>query len=377
VARSGLTTGGLPLIWNPHYAQGAATSGWLEDLDGFTPIWSSDPVWPLSAVACGPAIPASSTAGPRPSVPPRHRDHRHQPAERRRWTLDPYDENESPTVRHLCNLFDRGGPPTSAAPMLAESWTLGRRGDLGLPPPARGVVFHQRRPLHGRRRGLLHSPGDQLEGSEISGDVATFASAEALDDLTVRITTRAADPILLKPPDRRPDHGQGSIGGGWWPSTARVVVRSPQNGHRSLPLPPSGAARSTSPSTPSRPWRGEPDIQHVRFPSARHGSDADGRPCSRRVAPGHRCARVRASARRQQPDLPADSAPESAPSTSASTAGGMRARGCRLAAQSFPRPPRAPRRSTSPNQRAGDRRNRVMNGSRAGGPASSRTRSRL
>ena len=114
-------------------------------------------------------------------------------------TLDPYDENETPTYSVLSNIFDtlvETDENLNLQPALAESWT--QVDDLTWDFHLReGVTFHSGTPFTADDVVFSVDRAQHWEGSEVVADIVTIASAEVIDDLTVRIRTAAPDPILL------------------------------------------------------------------------------------------------------------------------------------------------------------------------------------
>jgi peptide/nickel transport system substrate-binding protein len=114
-------------------------------------------------------------------------------------TLDPYDENESPTFSVLFNIFDPlvdTDAELHLVPGLAESWSQidPTTWELHLRP---GVTFHGGGTFDADDVVYSLNRVKTWEGSEVMADISTVASAEAVDPLTVRIHTAQPDPILL------------------------------------------------------------------------------------------------------------------------------------------------------------------------------------
>lgn len=114
-------------------------------------------------------------------------------------TLDPYDENESPTFTVLFNLFDPLVDMDSElrlVPALAASWeqVSPTTWEFALRP---GVEFHEGGVLGADDVVFSLNRLQTWEGSELKADISTVASVEAVGDLTVRIHTHQPDPILL------------------------------------------------------------------------------------------------------------------------------------------------------------------------------------
>ncbi|MBN1478211.1 ABC transporter substrate-binding protein [Candidatus Sumerlaeota bacterium] len=115
-------------------------------------------------------------------------------------TLDPYDENETPTFSILSNIFDAivdFDPDLQIAPGLATSWE--RVDDLTWDFQLReGVAFHSGDAFTADDVVFSFDRAQHWEESEAVGDILTIASVEAIDEHTVRFHTHQPDPILLR-----------------------------------------------------------------------------------------------------------------------------------------------------------------------------------
>jgi peptide/nickel transport system substrate-binding protein len=114
-------------------------------------------------------------------------------------TLDPYDENETPTFSVQSNIFDsliETDADLEIVPSLAESWTQidELTWDFHL---RQGVTFHNGNPLTADDVVFSLDRAKNWVGSETQADIVTVSGVEAVDTHTVRITTEAPDPILL------------------------------------------------------------------------------------------------------------------------------------------------------------------------------------
>jgi peptide/nickel transport system substrate-binding protein len=115
-------------------------------------------------------------------------------------TLDPYDENETPTFSILSNIFDSivdFDPDLQLVPGLATSWE--RVDDLTWEFQLReGVSFHSGDAFTADDVVFSFDRALHWEGSEAVGDILTIASVEAVAEHTVRFHTHQPDPILLR-----------------------------------------------------------------------------------------------------------------------------------------------------------------------------------
>lgn len=181
-------------------------------------------------------------------------------------TLDPYDENESPTFAVLANIFNALVDTDSdlqLIPSLAESWTQPSDTvwEFRLRP---GVVFHSGDAFTADDVAFSLDRAINWTGSEVKADVMTIARTEVIDDHTVRIHTRGPDPILLNRltgilmMDRESTEAAVAEHGDGW------TVEHP-NGTGPYRLVSWRREEAIDLEAFPRFWGGEPDIQHVRF----------------------------------------------------------------------------------------------------------------
>jgi peptide/nickel transport system substrate-binding protein len=121
-------------------------------------------------------------------------------------TLDPHDHRETPTgvvVRHIYDpLFERSADdPSQMNPVLAESWEMNSDTELEIRIKS-GVQFHNGEAFtadvvkYNIDRVTMQLPGQEQETLN-AYQFGPIASAEVIDETTVRVTTSEPDPLLL------------------------------------------------------------------------------------------------------------------------------------------------------------------------------------
>ncbi|HOE95278.1 MAG TPA: ABC transporter substrate-binding protein [Candidatus Sumerlaeota bacterium] len=113
-------------------------------------------------------------------------------------SMDPYLQHESPTMCVLRNVFDTltdYDRRIELQPCLAESWT--NDGDrVWTFKLKEGVTFHGGQPFTAEDAAFSLDRALNWEKSRTRSEIQTIEAVEAIDPLTLRITTRLPDAIL-------------------------------------------------------------------------------------------------------------------------------------------------------------------------------------
>ena len=158
-------------------------------------------------------------------------------------SLDPYTLNETTTNAHLGHVYEgltERGKDLKIEPGLAERWEISDDGLTWRFHLRKGVKFHDGNRFHRRRRGLLGDARARARARTSRPASRPNAEFVKVDDHTVDVKLKIAEPDPELPVGHLVHHGQG-VGGG---EQRRRARRRPPRRRRAMPR-----------STPTAPGR--------------------------------------------------------------------------------------------------------------------------